>query len=200
MKICFATNNKNKIKEVRSLLPESMTLLSLEDIGCLEELPETHNTLEENSMEKATYVFEKYGVPCFADDSGLEVNALNGEPGAHSAMYAGSQRSDDDNMNLLLAKLEGQIDRQACFRTIITLMGWEKEPVVFEGRINGTIQESKKGNNGFGYDPLFVPDGHTVTFAEMSSESKNAISHRAIATNKLATYLSSENNPKPGTI
>lgn len=189
MRICFATNNQHKLQEVSAALPPGVKLASLSDIGCFEELPETQNTLEGNSLQKATFVYAKYGVPCFADDTGLEVAALNGAPGVFSARFAGPQRNSDDNIRLLLRKLESSIDRQAQFRTIITLVGYRPEPVTFEGIIRGKITLEKKGQEGFGYDPVFQPDGCDKTFAEMSLAEKNGLSHRAIAVQKLTAFL-----------
>ena len=187
-RICFATNNKHKIAEVSQMLEGKYELVSLEEIGCHEELPEEQDTLESNSRQKAQYVWQKYNISCFADDSGLEVEALNGAPGVYSARYAGPQRSDSDNINLLLQNLEGQENRKARFRTSITLI-LNGEEHQFEGTVNGSITNEWKGNKGFGYDPVFVPDGHDRTFAEMSSEEKNAISHRGQAVQKLVDFL-----------
>jgi len=189
MEICFATNNRNKIKEVWQLLMPDFSLLSLSDIGCHEELAETQNTLEGNSLQKAQYVYQQYRIPCFADDSGLEVEALNGAPGVYSARYAGDQRNDKDNIDLLLKNLKGIQNRRASFRTIITLIGIEKEPSIFEGQIQGKIITAPRGTNGFGYDPVFVPEGGDRTFAEMEMHEKNALSHRAKAVKKLVGYL-----------
>jgi len=188
MRLCFATNNQHKIKEVRGLLPPSFTLLSLLEIGCTEELAEEQDTIPGNSLQKAEYVFRNYGVACFADDSGLEVDSLNGEPGVDSAHYAGPQRSFEDNMNLLLKNLEGRTNRSAQFRTVITLV----TPTItqqFEGILRGQILHMKRGNEGFGYDPLFLPDGFTNTLAEMTLDEKNKISHRSKAMAKLIDFL-----------
>lgn len=186
--ICFATNNKNKIAEVSQMLEGKHKLLSLEDIGCHEELPEEQDTLEGNSRQKAMYVWENYQTNCFADDTGLEVAALNGAPGVYSARYAGPQRNNDDNIKLLLQNLAGKPDRSAQFRTYITLIldGQEHQ---FEGVVTGHITEAWKGDKGFGYDPVFIPDGFSKTFAEMTSEEKNAISHRGKAMQKLIGFL-----------
>lgn len=188
MKICFATNNINKIKEVQEILGEDFELVSLEEIGCTEELPETKNTIPENSAQKAQYVWENFGVACFADDSGLEVEALDYAPGVFSARYAGLPKNDEKNIELLLKNLEGKTQRKAQFRTCITLIT-ELGQQQFEGIVKGQIIQEKRGNQGFGYDPVFVPDGYEQTFAEMSSEQKNRISHRAVAVNKLADFL-----------
>ena len=186
--LCFATNNKNKVAEVSRMLEGKYKLLTLEDIGCHEELAEDQNTLEGNSRQKAQYVWEKYNVNCFADDTGLEVDALGGAPGVYSARYAGPQRSDNDNIRQLLQNLEGQENRRARFRTSITLYldGQEHQ---FEGIVNGHITTGWKGDKGFGYDPVFVPEGHDSTFAQMSPEEKNAISHRGEAIRRLVEFL-----------
>jgi XTP/dITP diphosphohydrolase len=189
MRLCFATNNQHKVSEVRHALIGSIELLTLSEINCFEELPETMPTLEGNSLQKAAYVFDHYGIPCFADDTGLEVASLGGAPGVYSARYAGDQRSSEDNIVLLLKNLEGKNNRKAQFRTIFTLVGIEKQPVVFEGKVEGDITTVKRGTSGFGYDPVFVPSGHQLTFAEMDLASKNTISHRALATKKLIDYL-----------
>jgi XTP/dITP diphosphohydrolase len=191
LSICFATNNLHKIKEVSEVLGERVHLLSLKDIHCLEELPETTDTIEGNSFQKAEYVWNNYHVDCFADDSGLEIEALNGEPGVHSAYYAGEQRSHDDNIKLVLKKLSSETNRKARFKTVITLF-WKGKSYQFEGLGHGNILLEKIGTNGFGYDPIFQPIGYQKTFAEMSAEEKNAISHRAIATQKLVNFLKQE--------
>jgi XTP/dITP diphosphohydrolase len=189
IRICFASNNKHKLSEVRDALPSQIEVVSLEEINCFEELPETRETLEGNSLQKASYVLEKYNVPCFADDTGLEVDHLNGAPGVYSARFAGPQRNSDDNIRLLLNRLQGASSRYAQFRTVITLVGLEPEPLFFEGIIRGTITDSKRGTDGFGYDPVFQPEGHSRTFAEMDLKQKNSLSHRAIAVQKLARFL-----------
>lgn len=186
--ICFATNNKNKIAEVRSAVSSAFTILSLEDIGCLEELPETQPTIEGNSEQKAQYVAQKYLVNCFADDTGLLVDALNGEPGVYSARYAGPDCTPEDNMLKLLKELDGIENRAASFKTCITLI-LDGEQVQFEGSVSGVILHEKQGEKGFGYDPIFQPDGYTVSFAEMGMAEKNTISHRGIAVAKLLNYL-----------
>lgn len=187
--ICFATNNKHKLEEARHVIGHQFKVLSLDDINCKEELPETRDTLEGNSLQKAAYVLDHYGIPCFSDDTGLEVEALHGAPGVYSARYAGEQRSSEDNIRLLLKNLTGQQNRKARFRTVITLAGFEKEPLQFDGSVHGTILPEQRGHAGFGYDPVFMPDGYTETFAEMSLDKKNLLSHRAIAIKKLAAYL-----------
>lgn len=188
MKICFATNNSKKIEEVKAALGDSFTLVSLREIGCDEELPETGSTLEHNAFQKARYVFDNYGINCFADDTGLEVEALNGAPGVYSGRYAGEPRSDARNMALLLSNLENIKDRKARFRTVIALIqgGEEKS---FEGVANGEILTEQSGLGGFGYDPIFQPRGYTKTFAELSLEEKNMISHRGKAVAALADFL-----------
>ncbi|WP_276497843.1 non-canonical purine NTP diphosphatase [Pontibacter litorisediminis] len=187
-KLCFATNNRHKLAEVSQMLEGKYELLTLQDIGCNEELAEEQDTLEGNSRQKAEYVWDNYNVSCFADDTGLEVEALNGEPGVYSARYAGPQRSDADNINKLLQRLEGQENRRARFRTSITLI-LDGQQHQFEGIVTGSIATEWKGDKGFGYDPVFVPDGHDRTFAQMSAEEKNAISHRGRATQELVRFL-----------
>jgi XTP/dITP diphosphohydrolase len=188
-KLCFATNNKHKIDEVAALLGGHFTLLSLRDIGCDGELAEDFFTLEANSRQKAEFVFQNFQVPCFADDTGLEVEALHGEPGVFSARYAGPQRNSHDNMNLLLQKLADQPNRNARFRTVITLFESDSSIKQFEGIVEGKIINKQRGAGGFGYDPIFLPHGFTKTLAEMAMEEKNLISHRARAMNKLVAYL-----------
>jgi len=189
MTLCFASNNQHKLDEIRNAVGESFSIVGLSELGCDEELPETQATLEGNSLQKAAYVFNRYEVPCFADDTGLEVEALQGAPGVYSARYAGDSRDSNANMALLLANLDGVSERKARFRTVITLIGVDKEPVAFEGCVYGHIATEKKGENGFGYDPVFIPEGFTKTFAEISMAEKNELSHRAIAIKKLARYL-----------
>lgn len=185
--IVFATNNMHKLQEVGSILGDRVTLLSLQDIGCDVDIPETGRTLQENAGIKSKYVFERYRMNCFADDSGLEVEALGGEPGVYSARYSGS-RDMAKNIEHLLEKLHGQTNRKACFKTVISLILDGRE-YLFEGKIEGRIIHEKIGDKGFGYDPIFVPDGYSKTFAEMDPEEKNAISHRAIAVANLADFL-----------
>ena len=192
MKIVFATNNQNKIKEIQSMLPDDIEIISLESISCLEDIPETSDTIEGNAIQKANYVLEKYGYDCFADDTGLEVQELNNEPGVFSARYAGEQRKADDNMNKLLANLENKSNRKAQFKTVICL-NLNGEQHLFTGIAKGEITMNKSGNGGFGYDPIFRPDGFLETFAEISLELKNEISHRGKATLKLIEFL---NNTK----
>ncbi|OHX67511.1 non-canonical purine NTP diphosphatase [Flammeovirga pacifica] len=187
-KICFATNNPNKLKEIQRQLEGQYQVVSLKEIGCNEELPETQETLEGNSAQKAQYVWDNYQVSCFADDTGLEINALDGAPGVYSARYAGPQRSSDDNMNLVLENLKTQSDRSARFRTVITLV-WNGEIQQVDGIAEGDIIKERTGDDGFGYDPIFKPTGYTKTFAQISADEKNKISHRGKAVEKLITLL-----------
>lgn len=188
MKIVFATNNANKIQEIQSMLPESIEIISLESIGCHEEIPETADTIEENAIMKANYITEKYGYDCFADDTGLEVDALNGEPGVFSARYAGEQRSSEDNMTLLLENLKDKTNRKAQFKTVITL-NLKGKQYLFTGIARGEITLERAGNQGFGYDPIFRPENYQETFAQLSLDTKNKISHRGIATRELIAFL-----------
>jgi XTP/dITP diphosphohydrolase len=188
MELCFATNNLHKIQEVQAILAGRHFILGLADIGCTEELAEEQDTIPGNSFQKADYVFRTYNVPCFADDSGLEVEALNGAPGVHSAYFAGPQRSHQDNMNLVLSKLSNTENRKAQFRTVITLVTTSITKQ-FEGILRGMILTEKRGAGGFGYDPIFLPDGYSKTLAEMSAEEKNQISHRARAIAQLIEFL-----------
>lgn len=186
--IVFATANPNKVREVNQKLEGEFRVLSLPDIGCLEDIAETGQTLEENALIKARYVKQHYGYDCFSEDTGLEINALHGEPGVFTARYAGPQCSAEDNINLVLQKLNGISDRSARFRTIIALIAGGRE-YLFEGIINGSIATAKTGNGGFGYDPVFIPEGHFTTFAEMDPSVKNAISHRGRAVAQLRQFL-----------
>lgn len=188
MQLVFASNNKNKITEIQSILPETIKILSLEDIGCYEEIPETADTIEGNAILKANYVSEKYGFDCFADDTGLEVDALNGAPGVYSARYAGEQRDADDNMNKLLAALKDSSNRKAQFKTVITLNLNGKQEL-FTGIVRGEITLEKFGNKGFGYDPIFQPEEYQETFAQLPLEIKNKIGHRGKATQLLIAFL-----------
>jgi XTP/dITP diphosphohydrolase len=188
MKICFATNNKKKIEEVKAALGPNFTIVSLEEIGCHEELPETGETLDHNAFEKARFVHDHYGIDCFADDTGLEVDALNGAPGVYSGRYAGEPRSDDRNIALLMKNLENVDNRQARFRTVIALI-FNGNEYAFEGIAKGEIIKEKKGLGGFGYDPVFTPMGFDKTFAELSLDEKNKISHRGKAVQALAKFL-----------
>jgi XTP/dITP diphosphohydrolase len=186
--LCFATNNKGKLEEIQALLSGKFNILSLQDIGCLEELPETQPTIQGNSRQKAEFVAEKYKVDCFADDTGLEVKALNGEPGVDTAFYAGPQKSPKDNMDLLLKNLTGVNDRRARFVSVITLV-MEGKVTQFEGAVEGTITLDKKGEKGFGYDPIFQPNGFSKTMAELTMDEKNQISHRGQAVRQLTDFL-----------
>ena len=188
MKIVFASNNKNKILEIQSMLPESIQIVSLESIGCLEEIPETSETIEGNAILKANYVTQNYGFDCFADDTGLEVEALNGEPGVYSARYAGEQRNADDNMNKLLDELADKTNRRAQFKTVIAL-NLNGKQYLFEGIASGEIISEKVGLGGFGYDPIFKPTNYDETFAQLSLDIKNEISHRGKATKALLEFL-----------
>lgn len=191
MKIVFATNNKHKLEEIEDILGKDFEIVSLAEIGCHEDIPETGLTLEENARQKSTYIVEYYNHDCFADDTGLEVDALKGEPGVHSARYAeGTDHDSEANMRKLLSKMSNVKDRTARFRTVISLIinGVEHQ---FEGRVEGRIATEKHGKEGFGYDPIFIPEGYDKSFAELGEEVKNQISHRARAVKKLAEYLSS---------
>ena len=187
-RLCFATNNANKLSEIRQILGVKFDLVGLEAIGCTEELPETQETLEGNSRQKARYVLDNYQVECFADDTGLEVESLDGDPGVYSARYAGPDRNNEANIELLLNNLSDKSNRSAQFRTVITLVTKHSE-YQFEGIVKGRIIDEKRGEEGFGYDPVFVPDGYSSTFAEMSGQEKNKISHRGRAVRKLIDFL-----------
>ncbi len=193
-RIVFATNNQHKLQEIREILSPEFEIVSLKEIGCHEDIPETGNTLEENALQKARYVSERYHISCFADDTGLEVEALEGAPGVHSARYAeGTDHDSEANMTKLLRELEGKENRQARFRTVIALIELgedETENVhLFEGIVEGHISTERQGNEGFGYDPIFVPEGYEKSFAALGETIKNHISHRARAVKKLAEYL-----------
>ena len=188
MKLVFATHNDHKLKEVQQLLPDHIELLSLKDINCLEEIPETGDTLEENAQIKADYVTQTFGLDCFSDDTGLLVNALNGAPGVYSARYAGEQKNALDNMEKLLSELKGAADRSAHFKTVVHL-NLKGESYTFDGIVEGQITTKKHGEGGFGYDPIFKPNGYDHTFGELTSAVKNAISHRGRAIEKLTEFL-----------
>ncbi len=188
MKLVFATQNENKAKEIQSLLPEYFKIITLKDIRCFDEIPETAETLEGNSLLKASFISETYNLNCFADDTGLEIEALNNRPGVHSARYAGPDKSAAANIDKVLSELEGKTSRNAQFRTLITLI-LNKSTFSFEGIVRGEIISEKRGENGFGYDPIFVPEGEIRTFAEMSLEEKNKHSHRARAFQKMIDFL-----------
>lgn len=187
-KLVFATNNKHKLDEVRDIIGAEIQILSLEDIKCLDDIPETADTLEGNALLKARYIKQKYGYDCFADDTGLEVQALNNAPGVYSARYAGDAKDSKANMRKVLTELEGKEDRTSQFRTVIALIAGEKE-YLFEGVVTGIIIEKERGTAGFGYDPVFVPEGYNETFAELGTDVKNNISHRAEAVKKLKLFL-----------
>jgi XTP/dITP diphosphohydrolase len=189
--LVFATNNSNKIKEIQALLPDSIEIMSLQSIGCVEDIPETADTIEGNAILKANYITEKYGYDCFADDTGLLVDALHGEPGVDSAHYAGAQRNAVDNMNKLLKNLESQSNRKAQFKTVIALNLKGKQHL-FTGIAKGEITTEKTGEKGFGYDPIFQPEGFSETFAELTLEQKGQISHRGKATHALIEFLQAE--------
>lgn len=190
-KLVFATNNKHKLREVSDILKDKIELLSLSDIHCNVDIPETSNTIPGNAKLKAQYVKEHYQLNCFADDTGLEIDALNGAPGVYSARYAGESKDSEANIQKVLKELKGKTNRKAQFRTVIALIYNEQE-YLFEGIIKGEIIKEKRGNSGFGYDPIFVPEGYNDTFAEMGDEIKNKISHRAIAVEKLCNFLKNQ--------
>lgn len=189
MKLIFATHNKNKLKEVQALMPETIQLYSLDDIGCFEDIPETADTIDGNAILKADYVMENYRQDCFADDTGLEVEALDGAPGVYSARYAGEKKNSEDNVQKLLKELQGEENRRAQFKTVIAL-NLDGHQYLFQGICTGRITQERRGDQGFGYDPVFQPDGSDKTFAEMSLEEKSVISHRGIALRDLIEYLS----------
>lgn len=188
MELVFATNNLNKIKEVQALMPKHITIVSLKEIGCFEDIPETQNTIEGNAKQKVTYVLDNYGYNCFADDTGLEVQALNNEPGVFSARYAGEQRDANNNITKLLKNLEIQTNRNAQFKTVIALH-FNGNLKTFTGICKGEITKTKFGKKGFGYDPVFKPKGYEQTFAEMNLEEKNSIGHRGKAVKQLIEFL-----------
>lgn len=188
-KLVFATNNLHKLQEITKIAGKDFEIVSLSDINCHDDIPETADTLEGNALQKAHYIKEQYGYDCFADDTGLEVEALDNAPGVYSARYAGPGHDAEANMNKLLSEMQEKKNRKARFRTVIALVLDEKE-YLFDGIIKGNIIEEKKGSAGFGYDPIFMPEGYTQTFAELGDEIKNNISHRALAVNKLVSFLS----------
>lgn len=188
MKIIFASNNKNKVQEIQNQVPKSIQIVTLEEIGCTEDIAETGKTLEENAIIKANYVTEKYGLPCFADDTGLEIDALNGEPGVYSARYAGEDKNADKNMDLVLQKLGTSTNRKSQFKTVIAL-NINNQQHLFTGIVEGDIRNKKTGTNGFGYDPIFEPENLGKTFAEMTIDEKNKLSHRGRAVEKLVEFL-----------
>ena len=193
MKLVFATNNKHKLQEVRDILGNRIEVLSLSDINCHDDIPETGTTLEENALIKARWVSEKYNCNCFADDTGLEVTALGGAPGVYSARYAGEECHSVANMEKLLQNLTEKTDRSAQFRTVIALI-INGEEILFDGVVKGSITTEKSGDSGFGYDPIFVPEGYDISFAQMGNKEKNSISHRFRATEKLSKYLNGNND------
>lgn len=186
--LVFASANAHKLQEISLLLPSTILIRGLADIGCLEEIPETQDTIEGNALQKARYVHHKYHVDCFAEDTGLEIEALNDRPGVYSARYAGKQKNDQDNMDKVLLEMTGITNRKARFKTVVALCQHGKE-TLFEGIIKGNILTSRQGSSGFGYDPIFMPEGSTLSFAVMTLKEKNKISHRALAINKLIAYL-----------
>lgn len=188
MKLVFATNNPNKLKEMKLLLPQSIELLSLKDIGCDDQINETGKTIRENAYVKSRYIYEKFGMNCFADDTGLEVQAIGGRPGVYSARFSGPACRSEDNIQKVLAELKGADNRKANFRTVISMI-IDGHETIFEGIVDGVITEIPEGENGFGYDPVFLPDGFNQTFAEMTDQEKNSISHRGIAVRKLVSYI-----------
>ena len=190
--LVFATGNSHKLQEVQGLFKEGFALSCLKDVHITEEIPETADNLVDNALQKAWYVYKKCGIPCFADDTGLEVEALNGAPGVYSARYAGEQKDSKLNMLLLLKNMTGKENRNARFRTIIAYIDENAQEHIFEGEIRGKIIENMAGENGFGYDPIFVPEGYDKTFAQLSSETKNKISHRARAMEKFLSYINSK--------
>ena len=187
MELIFASNNQHKVDEIQAIAGSNFILKSLNDIFCFDEIPETGKTLDANAGQKSRFIYDRFHINCFADDSGLEIDALNGEPGVNSAHYSGS-RDFDKNMQLVLLNLEGKTDRQARFKTVISLI-LNGEEHLFEGSIEGKITTTISGTKGFGYDPIFIPDGYDVTFAEMEAEEKNQISHRGVAVRKMIEYL-----------
>ncbi|PDH45553.1 MAG: non-canonical purine NTP pyrophosphatase [Bacteroidetes bacterium MED-G21] len=194
MKIVFATNNPNKLKEIQTLIPKEIEIISLKEIGCTEDIPETGDTLEANAFQKVHYIKENYNYDCFADDTGLEIDTLNGAPGVYSARYAGPEKSAEANIEKILNELQGKENRSAKFRTAIALT-LNNEEHLFEGEINGHISKVKQGNEGFGYDPIFMPENEKRSFAQMSMEEKGTISHRGRAVKKLVAYLNNLSSP-----
>jgi XTP/dITP diphosphohydrolase len=196
MRLVFATNNKHKLEEIKQMLQNTdIEILGLQDIGCNDEIPETSDTLDGNAMQKAQYVFDRFQLNCFADDTGLEVEALNGEPGVYSARYAGETCSFEDNINKLLLELNSMTNRKACFKTVIALI-LDGEKYLFSGEVYGEILRERKGTNGFGYDPVFMPQGYQLSFAEMDATTKNGLSHRFHATRKLIQFLLEKTDSK----
>ncbi len=188
MKILFATNNKHKVNELRQILPPRFELVTMADLNCYDDVEETGSTLEENALIKARYLYSRFGISCFADDTGLEIQALNGAPGVFSARYAGENKDSRENVALVLRELNGESNRKARFRTVIALI-IDGQEHLFEGTVNGKISTEAKGGSGFGYDPIFVPEGYELSFAEMDADTKNSISHRKLATDELVKFL-----------
>lgn len=197
-KLVFATNNAHKLAEVRAILEPEFTIISLADLNCNEDIPETADTLNGNALLKAQYIHDKFGLDCFADDTGLEIEALNGEPGVYSARYAGIECDARKNMSKVLTKLGDNPNRKACFRTVIALIQGDKT-MYFEGKIDGQITHQPHGNSGFGYDPIFIAKDYLMTFAQLSAEQKNQISHRALAVKQLVNYLQQPEPTPSGT-
>ena len=193
MKLVFASNNKHKLEEMAHIAGSAFQIVSLKDIGCTDEIPETQPTIEGNALQKARYIFDKYGMNCFADDTGLEIDALNGEPGVYSARFAGVGCSFDNNMNKTLALMQGQKNRTAEFRTVIALI-IDGNEYLFHGSVSGEILEEKRGEKGFGYDAIFQPDGFVESYAQMSAEIKNGLSHRSMAARNMMEFL--KENPQ----
>ncbi len=189
--LVFATNNEHKLRELGEILKGEFILLSLNDIACTDDIPETGNTLEANASQKSFYIWDRYHINCFSDDTGLEITALNNEPGVRSARYAGEERIANNNVEKVLAEMQGKSNRKACFRCVISLL-IEGNEYLFEGRVDGEILHERNGNSGFGYDPIFRPDGYPQSFAEMDAELKNSMSHRGRAVQKLVRFLMEE--------
>ncbi len=190
MKLIFATHNINKLREIKSLIKSNIELISLDDVAFFDDIPEPFNTLHENASAKARHIYNRFRINCFADDTGLEVDTLDGKPGVMSARYAGESKSDKENIKKLINELSDKANRNARFRTVISLIMDDKE-YFFEGIVNGSIIDIERGSNGFGYDPIFIPNGFNKTFAEMTMEEKNLLSHRSVAVKKLVNFLNS---------
>jgi len=189
LRLLFASQNRHKIEEIKPLLPSSIELQSLTEVNYFDEIPETSPTLAGNALQKAQFIFNKFQMPCFADDTGLEIDALDGRPGVYSARYAGENKSADDNIQKILGELQGIENRSAAFKTVIALVGLTDKPLLFEGIVKGSITNDKQGAKGFGYDPVFMPEGYSITFAQMSLDEKNKLSHRSKAVKKFAEWL-----------
>ena len=189
--LVFVTNNAHKLEEIKAILEPQFSIVSLSDLNCTDDIPETADSLEGNALLKANYIHNKFGLDCFADDTGLEVEELGGEPGVYSARYAGEENNSGNNMSKVLSLLGNKTNRKACFRTVIALI-LEGKTYYFEGKIEGNITQQPQGKSGFGYDPIFIPEGYLLSFAQLSAEEKNKISHRALAVNKLIAFLQSD--------